>query len=586
MWQAIRQQIEFESAVKTESAESRCARHLAIDMEQIKSKGNPWPVFAAATMIIIIVSAICWSLHHPYGASWDEAQYLNEAQLDAQRLQHGMLLRLGGRILIKSWGRPPAYRILALPVLGLFGFHTVAVRLVSLACFALSALFVYLAARRVRSSAAGGFAALVFCLSPLVIAASLWFSTEGPLYLATSAMLYYVFRCWTNKSEQWTSWVGLGIAVGLGLLAKASFIAIVLPVMVLWLVVGYRGHLIPNLASQWKAGLLALMIAAPWWLLNIKAAIATTQQARGFAANSLGPPSPVTYLRWLSTVGQSLLGYGLSILIALVVLAALREVTKRKNFSDPLQRLALGACACAGAPIVLAQLTGTNHLLRHISPAMIPLAIAVGVLADWSGWARAGWFIAVSGVLFCAQLGMIVTPVLFPNHERVNLGMANGQYPWRVMARLDQWDWTPVEQIGRGCGLDAPKISYLGGSRAFNPPQIERPWVTAIASTGLAVFPYPAVTWLWRYEQGPIDWQKVMATAEESDIVVTAPHFVGEVGNGDDLYNQHNSEFADRLSLDPHFKTPIRLEMGRFEPVDVLVFMNQAFVCHSGSQGR
>src|SRR5208337_480453 len=203
-------------------------------MKQIKSRVNLWPVLAAAGVTIIMVAAVCWSLHHPYGASWDEAEYLNEAQIDAQRLQHGMLLRLGGRILIKSLGRPPAYRVLALPVLGLFGFHTVAVRLVSLACFALSALFVYLAARRVRSSAAGGFAALVFCLSPLVIAASLWFSTEGPLYLATSAMLYYVFRCWTNKSEQWTSWVGLGIAVGLGLLAKASFIAIVLPVMVLW----------------------------------------------------------------------------------------------------------------------------------------------------------------------------------------------------------------------------------------------------------------------------------------------------------------------------------------------------------------
>ena len=168
-------------------------------MEQIKSKINIWPVFATATMIIIIAAAICWSLHHPYGTSWDEAEYLNEAQIDAQRLQHGMLLRLGGRILIKSWGRPPAYRLFALPVLGLFGFHTVTVRLVSLACFALSSLFVYLAARRVGSSVAGGFAVLIFCLSPLVIAASMWFSTEGPLYLATSAMLYYVFRCWTDK---------------------------------------------------------------------------------------------------------------------------------------------------------------------------------------------------------------------------------------------------------------------------------------------------------------------------------------------------------------------------------------------------
>ena len=118
-------------------------------MEQIKSKINIWPVFATATMIIIIAAAICWSLHHPYGTSWDEAEYLNEAQIDAQRLQHGMLLRLGRKNSDKKLGASSAYRLFALPVLGLFGFHTVTVRLVSLACFVLSSLFVYLAARRV-----------------------------------------------------------------------------------------------------------------------------------------------------------------------------------------------------------------------------------------------------------------------------------------------------------------------------------------------------------------------------------------------------------------------------------------------------
>lgn len=555
---------------------------LTKNMEQIRSKVNIWPVFATATMGIIIAGAICWSLHHPYGTSWDEATYLNEAQIDAQRLQHGMLLRLGGRILLKSWGRPPAYRVLALPALGLFGFHTVTVRLVSLACFALSSLFVYLAARRIGSSVAGGFGVLVFCLSPLVISASMWFSTEGPLYLATSAMLYYLFRCWTNQLEHWDSWVGLGLAIGTGLLAKASFIAIVVPVMVLWLAVGHRRELsIPTIASQWKAALLALLVAGPWWLLNIKSAISMTQQARGFVSNSLGPPSPVTWLRWLSTVGQSLLGYGLSILITLVVITALREaVVRKKVFLDPLQRLSLAACACAGAPIVLAQLTGTNHLLRHISPAVIPLAIAVGVLADRSGWARAGLSMAISGVLFCAQLVMIVAPVLFPNNHTVNAGMANGQYPWGVMARVDQWDWTPVEEISRRCGVDSPKVSYIGEGRAFNPPQIERPWATAAASTGLATFPYPAITWLWRYEEGPINWQKVMASSEESDIVITAPQFTGGIADSGSLNNQHNSEFSERLSRDSHFQKPIRLEMGRFEPVAVLVFVNKNLTCH------
>ena len=150
-----------------------------------------WTVCAVATPLVIIVASIVWSLHHPFGVHWDEAIYLNQAQIDAQRLQHGMLLKLGGRILIKSAGRPPAYRILALPILGLFGFHTTVVRLVSIACFALSALFVYLAARRITGRWQVP-SRPDLCLSPVVVSACMWFGTEGPLYLATSAMLYYI----------------------------------------------------------------------------------------------------------------------------------------------------------------------------------------------------------------------------------------------------------------------------------------------------------------------------------------------------------------------------------------------------------
>jgi 4-amino-4-deoxy-L-arabinose transferase-like glycosyltransferase len=461
-------------------------------------------------------------------------------------------------------------------------FNKFLVRLVSLTCFALSSLLVYLAARRIGSSAGGGFAVLVFCLSPIVIRANMWFSTEGPLYLATAAMLYFVIRIWYDNPRHWSSWVGLGTAVGIGLLAKASFLAILVPLLVLWLVVERRRDLgIPSLAKEWKAGVLALLIAGPWWILNIKPAISYTQYARGFAANSLGSASRSMWLIWFWTVVQSLLGYGLTIMIALVVIAAFRQViVKKAVVLDSHRKLALWLCTCAGIPLVLAQLTGTNELLRHISPAVIPLAIAVGALADWSGWATARVPMAVSGVLFCSQLAMIVAPIFFPNNHPVKSGMANGQYPWRVMALVDQWDWTPIFKISRNCGAASPKISYLGSGAAFDPPQIERPWAAEGASTALATFPYPEVAWLWRNEEGPINWQEVMAAANASDIVITAPHYAGGVGDSNsNLNNQYNLEFADRLSRDPYFRKPVRLEMGRFDPVQVLVFANRNLRC-------
>jgi hypothetical protein len=291
----------------------------------------------------------------------------------------------------------------------------------------------------------------------------------------------------------------------------------------------------------------------------------------------------MTWMRWLSTVLQGLLGHGISILIGLLLLACLvKVVVRRETILDPFQKLALGACACAGVPIVLAQLSGVNHLLRHISPAVIPLAITVGVLSDKTGWAYAWGSIAVSAICFGVQLLMIVTPVVFPNDRAVDLGFVNTALPWRIMSRFDQWDWSPVREISDGCGIATPKISFLGGGRTFDPPQIQYPWIVREEATRHATLDYPEVTWLWRYEDGPLDWRKVMDSADRSDMVLTAPDYIGEVKNEEDLDNRYNAEFAGRLSLDSRFRGPIRLEMGRFEPVEMDVFLSKALVCHAG----
>jgi hypothetical protein len=550
-------------------------------IESAPAERNLWPIAAVTAVLVIVVAGTVWSFHHPLPVHWDEALDVNDAQIDTQRLQHGMLLKLAGRLLIKSSGKPPAYRLIALPLLGALGFHITAARLVSLVCFALSALFLYLATRRITGRGASAFAVLIFALSPVVVSASIWFSTEGPLYLATSAMFYYLFVTWTDKSDESRSWIGLGLAIGLGMLSKASFVAIVIPLMAFSLFAAYRRQLgNRTLALQWKAGLLALAVAMPWWLLNIKPAIGVAKQARGFVANSLGPPSIVTWVRWLNTVCQGLLGYGLSILIFLVLVAWFyRAFVKEDTVLEPLQKTALWACACGAGPIVLIQLSGTNHLLRHVSPAMIPLAITVGLLAGNVGWVSSVSAMVFSSLLFCVQLGMIVAPVLFPNKQPLDSGFANAPLPWQVMARREQWDWQPLFTVSRGCGVDSPVISYVGMGSTFNPPEIERPWVAAAASTGSATFPYPTVQLLWRYGQGVINWQKVIGSAEQSDIVMTAPHYLNRQDNlGMD--NQYNAEFAERLSSDPLFRSPISLQMGRFEPVELLVFVRKSLSCH------
>ena len=204
----------------------------------------------------------------------------------------------------------------------------------------------------------------------------------------------------------------------------------------------------PSLAFLFKAGAVAFVVAASWWLRYVGPALRYARYARDWTRSSLGTPSLTTWAKWLNTVLQGLVGHGVSIVIALVAILALWQVVFRKQtILDSLQRRALLACACAGLPLILAQLSGTNHLLRHISPVMIPLAITMGVLAEATGWLGSKPAMAISCVLFLAQLAMLVGPVWFPNRQPLESKFvnANGGVPWLAMIRFDQWDWKPLK---------------------------------------------------------------------------------------------------------------------------------------------
>jgi hypothetical protein len=253
---------------------------------------------------------------------------------------------------------------------------------------------------------------------------------------------------------------------------------------------------------------------------------------------------------------------------------------KKKLIQGRFEAAVVGLCLCASLPTVAAQLSGTNHLMRYLTPTLIPFAILMGLCADRIGWTRSRVASSVSIVLALSQLAMLVAPSIHPNKEPVDIGFMNGVLPWRAISRFDQWDWQPVEALSERCGAQLPVISYLGNSRAFNVPQIQYPWVVRATATRALKLDVPTVTWLWRFdENGPIDWQRVMDTANRSDLVITAPHYVGVLQDFNNLDNEHNGEFEQRLLQDPQFQEPFHFEMGRFEPIDVEVFVKKGLSC-------
>ncbi|HKW64931.1 MAG TPA: glycosyltransferase family 39 protein [Candidatus Acidoferrum sp.] len=556
---------------------------LSSSRKQTRFTEKSWLWLTGLLLLPLIVAAVRWMLDHPYGIHWDEALYFNNLLRDLHNLHSGSLRQLGSILIGGDVRRPPANLLLSLPFVAAVGFHTVIPRLVTLACWGITGWLIYLTSRRMAGQSAAALAVLVFCLSPEVVSASIFFSTEGPFFIATAAMLYFASFYWSDEAQRPRVWIGLGLAIGLGLLAKSSFLLIAVPVVAVTMILFHR-HTHWN-SSAWssffKAGAVAFVVAAPWWIKNLGPALAYTKFAREQPRNSLGSPSPAIWAKWLFTVVVSLIGPALAILIAIVGILAFHKLVLRKEISlDPVHRAALATCSFAILPLVALQLSGTNHLLRYLCPVLIPFAISVGVLAETSGWIRYRPALAITGALAAVQLLMLVTPVAFPNQQPVDPGFYNGGLPWRMMVRFEQWDWKPLREISQGCGLDKPKIAFLGMGRPLNPPQILYPWfVKGLSPSDGNGFYEPL--WLYRYEQGPYDWNQVMSSAELSDIVLTAPTFVGQATDRQNFDNEHNREFADRLAKDPLFQPPIHLQMGRFEPVEVLVFVKNGFACHS-----
>lgn len=552
----------------------------ASTLGKTKRERQSWTLFAVGVVFLLLVAASRWILSHPYGIHWDEAFYFNEALADIHKLHSGSLRQFASILIGGDPFRPPAYRLFALPFLALFGFHTVLARFLTLGFWVATAVLIYLTSRRIASPVAGAVAVLIFCLAPEVLSASIFFSTEGPLFLATSAMLYFLWDYWSDGSPR-NHWIGLGLTLAVGLLSKITFVLIAFPILALALVSDRaRNHGMQQVKELLKAGALAFIIAAPWWLKNIGPASRYSTVIRQEPRESFGAPSLLTSAKWLGSVVMGLLGPAIAILICLVVIVSVRKILINKEaILKPVHRTAVWTCVCAALPLVALQLSGMNHNLRYLTPAIIPLAIAVGVLADATGWihSRAGF--ALSTVLIVAQLLMIVTPVAFPKTYPVDPGLVNGGLPWGIMVRFEQWDWKPLRNIAHNCELDKPKISVLGMGRPLNPPQILYPWFLDGTLSSDNWFWSSQPVWLWRYSEGTLDWQKVMSLAGESDVVVTAPDFIGQVSDKQDLDNRYNREFAERLTSDPRFQGPFRLEMGRFQPVEVDVFVKRSAVC-------
>uniref|UniRef100_A0ACD5GRK1 ArnT family glycosyltransferase n=1 Tax=Desertifilum tharense IPPAS B-1220 TaxID=1781255 RepID=A0ACD5GRK1_9CYAN len=171
--------------------------------------------------------------------------------------------------------RPPAYRILVLPFSLLFGTSTTLLRVCAWGFWGATLGFVYLAGRAIAEPIAGAFAALFLLVCPIAIGTNMRFYVDYPLYLAIAATFYFLFRDWNRETPSRYNWIGLGIALGLGGLAKPTIIFTIVPVLFLALVLSWRRMITtPTPKSLIQASVLGFVLMLPWWVFNWKPAIA------------------------------------------------------------------------------------------------------------------------------------------------------------------------------------------------------------------------------------------------------------------------------------------------------------------------
>lgn len=502
-----------------------------------------WRALFIIGIAIISVPMVKWNAHHPYGTSWDEALYINRVIMDAQEMEEGGVYRFARAILRRDTSRPPAYRIFAMPVVALFGGDPRLLRSLSLISLLLTTWLVYLTAHRLVGPCASTLAALSFILSIGVVHASLWFNMEYTLYLAIAASLYFILRHWDSALPNDRGWVGLGIALGLGAMSKLSFLLVAVPMVGAALFFSWRRWIRGPLPTYFiLGGILGLLLVLPWWAINYTAVLEYARYATDFSRAD----QP-----WLAAAVRYLLGPPYTVLAVAILLAAVWGLLSKSGSGLDRPRLAaLWVCVAGIIPLLIAHVLASNHTMRLLSPVLLPGAVAVGIVVGSFGWRHH------------RPVEILVAAVVLAQAVWVGVDVA--------VFKREQWDWDKLRRVAQQYDIKHPVIVHLGNGAAMNPPQISYPWVRAHEPVN--------ERWLWRYEQGEIDWAEIDKKLASAHLIVTAPGYLGDLEDKEKLDNKHNDEFVRRLTASALFVGPIELAMGWDKPTRVVVFLNRGLV--------
>jgi hypothetical protein len=337
---------------------------------------RPYAIWTLVGVAAITALRLVWLALQPADLFPDEAQYWVWSQ----------------QLALGYYSKPPLVAWLIASTTGLFGDSELAVRLSAPLLHAGAALFVYGIGARLYDQRVGFWSALTYASLPGVSVSAFIISTDAPLMLFWSAALYTFVRA--REDAGWGWWIAVGLAAGLGLLAKYAMAYWLLSALGFVLVFpAERRHLRPLLAATG----IALVLYSPnfWW--NWSNGFVSYLHTRDNAALSGPLFHPDAFLEFFASqfgVFGPLLFAGLILLVA-----------TWRGLAEPRARL----LAAFTLP-TLAMMLGVSLLSRAHANWAAPTYVAATVLVvAWAlqrGWCR---LIAMSIALHLAAIGLLFT---------------------------------------------------------------------------------------------------------------------------------------------------------------------------------
>lgn len=343
---------------------------------------------ALAAIVAITAVRLVWLAVQPADLYPDEAQYWFWAQHPA----------------FGYYSKPPLVAWLIALTTGMFGDGEFAVRLAAPLLHAGTACFVYGIAARLYDARTGFWSALAYMSLPGVSVSALVIATDAPLLLLWSVALYAFIRARDDGGRRW--WLLVGLAVGLGLLAKYAMVYWVLSALAFILADrAERRHLAPLLTALG----LALVIYAPnlWW--NWRHGFVSylhTEDNADLAGPLLHPSALLQFFASQFAV------FGPLFFAALLALPAAARSSGRPlaeprarllaGFALPILALMLGLSLLSRAEAnwaAPAYVSATVLVVRWLSASggrrLVPLSIALHLVATWCAFAMPAAFAAL-----------------------------------------------------------------------------------------------------------------------------------------------------------------------------------------------